>query len=608
MPRVAIYARYSSDNQRDASIEDQVRLCRERADKEGWTITNVYTDHAISGASLMRPGIQQLIHDCLAGKAEVVLAEALDRISRDQEDIAGVYKRMQFAGVSIVTLSEGEISNLHIGLKGTMNAIFLKDLADKTRRGLRGRVEKGKSGGGNAYGYDVVKRVGEEGDYAKGERSINEAEAEIVRRIFADYTKGISPKAIANALNKEGIAAPTGGTWGASTIYGNRERGTGILNNELYIGKLVWNRLRYVKDPDTGKRISRPNPESAVIRQDVPELRIIDQPLWDRVKAMQGEYNKKEMPLWKKNRPQSLLSGLTKCGCCGGGYTIINLDRMGCAAARNKGTCDNKRTIKRVELEALVLDALRAHLMDEELCKEFCQAYTGRINELRTKHNASLAGYRAEMSKLERERQQIIKSIADGVPGSLLKDRAVIVQKRREELEVLLETTEEAPILFHPNMADHYHKEVRNLIGSISDPDARSEAGTILRSLIDRIILSPREGSDGLSVDLVGGLAGILSSASNRGRLVVTNELSKLQQVDEANDESDNAPGGAEGPGFVEPSAMVAGDRSGHSEPMAMVAGGRFRRAECPNAKGPAIAGPSAMVAGAGFEPTTFRL
>ena len=620
MPRVAIYARYSSDSQRDASIEDQVRLCRERAEREHWTIVNVYSDHAVSGASLMRPGIQQLMHDALAGKADIVLSEALDRISRDQEDIAGIFKRMQFAGVSMVTLSEGEISNLHIGLKGTMNAIFLKDLADKTRRGLRGRVEKGKSGGGNAFGYDVVKRVGDGGEYARGERSINEMEAEVVRRIFIDYTKGISPKAIANALNKEGVSAPTGGTWGASTIYGNRERGTGILNNELYVGKLVWNRLRYIKDPDTGKRISRPNPESAIIRQDVSELRIIDQTLWNRVKEIQGEYNKKEMPLWKKNRPKALLSGMTKCGVCGGGFTIINNDRIGCAAARNKGTCDNKRTMGRVELEALVLDALKANLMDEELCKEFCQAYTGRINELRMKHNASLAGYRAEMSKLERERQQIIRSISEGVPGSLLKDRAIIVEKRREELGNLLETTEEAPVLFHPNMAAHYQKEVKDLIGSMEDPATRSEAGTILRSLIDRIILSPQEGVNGLSVDLIGDLAGILSIATKRGRLVVSNELSKLQPVNEAcSEESGVGSGSAAGEASpierlsrrtAESSmAMVAGGRSGHSEPMAMVAGNRLGRQELgPTQKGPALAGPSAMVAGAGFEPTTFRL
>lgn len=210
---------------------------------------------------MMRPGIQMLMQDAQAGKFDIIVAEALDRISRDQEDIAGIFKRLQFAGVEIVTLSEGEISNLHIGLKGTMNALFLKDLADKTRRGLRGRIEAGKSGGGLTYGYDVVRKLNERGEPDNGERSINKEQARIVERIFKEYVAGNSPRAIATRLNKEGVAGPSGKGWGASTIYGNRQRGTGILNNELYIGRLVWNRLRYIKDPDTGRRVSRLNPE-----------------------------------------------------------------------------------------------------------------------------------------------------------------------------------------------------------------------------------------------------------------------------------------------------------------------------------------------------------
>jgi DNA invertase Pin-like site-specific DNA recombinase len=140
MTRIALYARYSSDQQREASIEDQLRLCRLYAEKQGWVVAETYHDRAVSGASLIRPGIQELLADALRGRFQVVLAEALDRISRDQEDVAGVFKRMAFAGVKIITLSEGEITHLHVGLKGTMNALFLKDLADKTRRGMRGRV------------------------------------------------------------------------------------------------------------------------------------------------------------------------------------------------------------------------------------------------------------------------------------------------------------------------------------------------------------------------------------------------------------------------------------------------------------------------------------
>jgi DNA invertase Pin-like site-specific DNA recombinase len=270
--RAVIYARFSTDLQSASSIDDQVRLCRERIEQDGHELTNVYTDRAMSGASLIRPGIQSLVQDASRGAFDLVYTEALDRISRDQEDVAGVFKRLRFADVKTMTLAEGEISELHVGLKGTMNALFLKDLADKTRRGLRGRVEAGRSGGGNAYGYDVV-RTSSDGTVEAGERRINIGEAKVVHRIFGAYSQGVSPRGIAKTLNREGILGPSGATWGPSTINGNRERGTGILNNELYIGKLVWNRLRYMKDPATGKRRSRLNSEKEWIIKDVPELR-----------------------------------------------------------------------------------------------------------------------------------------------------------------------------------------------------------------------------------------------------------------------------------------------------------------------------------------------
>jgi site-specific DNA recombinase len=123
MTRVALYARYSSDNQRDASIEDQLRICREKAECEKWTIVSTYKDAGISGASMiLRPGIQTLLQDAQRQQFDIVLAEALDRISRDQADVATLFKHLRFAGVPIITLAEGEISELHVGLKGTMNA------------------------------------------------------------------------------------------------------------------------------------------------------------------------------------------------------------------------------------------------------------------------------------------------------------------------------------------------------------------------------------------------------------------------------------------------------------------------------------------------------
>ena len=125
-----------------------------------------------------------------------------------------------------------------------MNALFLKDLADKTRRGIRGRVELGKSGGGLCYGYQVRRVISLGDPAATGDREIVQVQAEVIRRIFRDYAAGVSPKALTKRLNGERCSGPNGKPWNPSTIHGNPARGTGILNNELYVGRLVWNRLR----------------------------------------------------------------------------------------------------------------------------------------------------------------------------------------------------------------------------------------------------------------------------------------------------------------------------------------------------------------------------
>src|SRR4029453_14547463 len=124
----------------------------------------------------------------------------------------------------VFTLAQGEISHLHVGFKGTMNALFLKDLADKTRRGMRGRVESGRSGGGLCYGYRVRRSL-QNGELSTGEREIFAEEAAVITRIFRDYAAGMSRKAIAKRLNAEGVARPGRTAWNPSTIHGNLSRG-----------------------------------------------------------------------------------------------------------------------------------------------------------------------------------------------------------------------------------------------------------------------------------------------------------------------------------------------------------------------------------------------
>jgi site-specific DNA recombinase len=524
--KAAIYARYSSDNQRDASIADQLRVCRAFAERQGWAICEEYTDHAVSGATLLRAGFQALMRDALNRRFDVVLAESLDRFSRDQEDTAGLFKRLTFAGVSIVTVAEGDITHLHIGFKGTMNALFLKDLAEKTHRGLRGRVEEGKSAGGLCYGYRVVKTLNA-GNLTTGEREIVPDEARVVERIFRDFIAGISPKQIAKNLNREAIPGPFGGPWSPSTVYGNSKRGTGILNNELYIGRLVWNRLRDVKNPDSGKRVSRLNPTPDWMTREVPALRVVSDELWTAAKARQEQTRhtvKSAGHLGRARRPHYLFSGLTKCGVCGAGFIMGGRNRLACFGARDQGRCDNHLTIRRDEVEARVLSALQEKLLRQDLFEEFCDEFMREMNRLRMEHRTTLTAAEREIDRIEVRRKKLVQAIMDGVPASEVRDELTANAARREELQAKLAAADAPPPLLHPEMAEVYRQKVTRLAQALEQPGTRVEATQALRGLIDAIILLPTDGE--LRIELKGNLAAMLSAATNAKRSPETGDLS----------------------------------------------------------------------------------
>ncbi len=519
--RACVYARFSSDLQSACSIEDQVRQCKARIKAEGWRFTSVYSDRAISGSTSFRAGYQTLLTDARGGAFDVVVAEALDRLSRDQEDVAFLFKQLTFSGVRILTLSEGEISELHVGLKGTMNALFLKDLAIKTRRGLEGRVRQGLSGGGNAYGYDVIREFSADGTPSRGKRRINAPEVAIVRRIFESFAGGRSPRVIARELNGEGIPGPQGRSWGPSTIYGNWRRGTGILNNDLYAGCLVWNRQRFIKDPNTGKRQARMNPKEKWIIESVPHLRIIGAELWEAVKARQldvrAEIMRKGLGIRSEQarRPAYLLSGLLKCGTCGGGFSKVSQHHYGCSNARNRATCDNLLTIRRDRVEALVLDGLRHSLMQPDCVKEFVAEYHRELNRLSAGRDAGKAALAAELARTRKSLRQLIEAIKAGVPGASVKDEVATLEERRVELEAKLAAAPVPAVRLHPNLAEVYRKKVADLANTLNAAGSQAEAGAALRSLIEEIQLVPVDGK--LRIELAGALGALIGLALEDG-------------------------------------------------------------------------------------------
>ena len=515
--RAVVYARYSSENQREASIEDQLRLCRERLATEGWELVQVFQDRALSGASTLRPGYQALLAGAREGGFDVVVSEALDRLSRDQEDVAGLFKRLRFAGIRIITLAEGEISELHVGLKGTMNALFLKDLAAKTHRGLRGRIEEGRSAGGLSFGYDVVRQTDARGDPVRGERMVNVAEAETVRRIFELFAGGSSPIAIAKQLNADGVPGPEGRAWRDTTIRGHAARGTGILRNDLYVGRLIWNRMRFIKDPATGKRVSRPNPRETWIIQEVPQLRIVDADLWEQVqrrlvgiRESSGANDPERERWWEQRRTQHLLSGKCVCGICGGTFTNIGRDYLACGAARKQGTCTNTQGLRRGGLDAMILEALRTQLMQPDLVAEFVAAFTKEWNRLQGQRSAVQATHQRELETVRRRLSGLVDAISDGMRAPDLQQKLDELGARRKVLETELAAAPAAAPRLMPNLAVVYKEKVTKLHEALSGANGTAALEAV-RDLIEQVVVKPLEDGKGLEIELVGEIAAMVS-------------------------------------------------------------------------------------------------
>jgi site-specific DNA recombinase len=348
---------------------------------------------------------------------------------------------------------------------------------------------------------------------------IEESEAEIIRGIFRDFAQGHSPRDIAVGLNRDGVPGPDGRTWGPSTIYGNWRRGTGLLNNELYAGVLVWNRQRFLKDPVTGKRQARLNPPEQWVRRPVPELRIVDDALWAAVKAHQDHIRDAvtepgEMRSERARRPSYLLSHLIRCGCCGGGFSKISRDHYGCSNARNRGTCDNLLTIRRDVLEDSVLSGLRTHLLAPELIATFALEYQREVNRLNAARDAGRHQKEGELTKVGRQIRAIIEAIKEGIRTPGMKDELMALEERKAALARELEEAPASSPLLHPAMAEVYARKVATLTAELNRPEIRTEATAILRGLIEEIRLVPENGV--LEIEIVGALAGILALGLER--------------------------------------------------------------------------------------------
>ena len=513
MKKAVIYARFSTDLQNERSIEDQVTLCRDYTSREGMNVVEVYEDKARSGGSVMgRDGLLRLLDQAREKSFDVVVVEALDRLSRDMEDLAGIHKRLSFLGIEIRAVHEGVVNTVLVGLRGLVGQLYREDNAHKVRRGLAGRVGQGLNAGGRAYGYVPVL-----GD--KGKRVIVEAEAEIVRRIFDEYVAGRTPREIAYDLNHERVSPPRGRSWNASTINGNMRRGTGIIQNELYAGRLVWNKVRMVKDPDTGKRLSRPNPKNDWQTADVPDLRIVSQELFDAAqsrKQARGHTHPNQ-----QRRPRHMLSGLLRCGACGAGMSTNGKDNSGririrCSAATESGSCQDAKTFYLKTVECAVLAGLENEMRHPHVIAEYVRTYHEERKRLSAKANAKRAHLELRLGELNREIDRLVDAIAKGHgnPAVLGPLSSVLNEERKQvTMEMNLEPAGNDTISLHPAVLARYQEQLVELQDALSKGinAGDSDAAEAIRCLVETVtVLRDPSRPGGVTIEIAGRLNALL--------------------------------------------------------------------------------------------------
>ncbi|HEY7283818.1 MAG TPA: recombinase family protein, partial [Vicinamibacterales bacterium] len=317
--------------------------------------------------------------------------------------------------------------------------------------------------------------------------------------------------------------------WGPSTINGNWRRGTGILNNTLYVGRAAYNRQRFEKDPThlpaPGKKPRRRatmKDASEVEHHEFPDLRIITDDLWERVKARQAKWRRAVTETGRPeraNRPKFLFSGLTKCGQCGAGFNVYSRTDLACYAATKMGStaCTSARTISVRELEGRVLVALRTRfLADKVAFEEFCNGFREAQNEHRMQQRARITITKREFDRVSRDITRVIEAIKNGFAGPELKAEWDTLQERKTVLLSEMAQLDEPEPLLHPSMGDLYREKVEGLSSVLGGEDAtaRDRARDALRGFIERIVI-PADAAQPLMV--YGDLGQMLKAASAGG-------------------------------------------------------------------------------------------
>lgn len=511
--KATIYARFSVEGQSETTIADQLRRCRDYAAARDWPIAGEFVDEGISGASFgNRPGANAAL--AAVGSGDVLLVVDTTRLSRSQ-DLAPLLTRLRYRGVRVIGVLDGYDSasptaRMQAGLSGIMSEEFRASIAARTHSALDMRARDGRATGGKCYGYDSA-------------GAVVEAEAAIVREVFSRVAAGEAQKVVAEDLNRRGVPAP-GASWARKT-----RRADGVwmsptlhamLANERYVGRVVWNRSAWRRNPDSGTRERIERPESEWVVREAPA--IVDRATFDRVREL-GRPRK-----FHGGRPGGgphyLLSGILVCGVCG--RRLVASGTAGthyyCGTYKSGGAsaCPNRSGARRDVAERVLLEPIQRELLSDEAVALAADLIRRWDREERVR-----AVEPAEVGEIEARIARIEAQIAAGVleREDVLPALSALADRRKAALAGAWRRTSGRSGVEASAAVAAYARAVAGMREALSGPVGR--ARTAIHSILGDVVCRPASDGAGLvawvSVDPrpLWQAAGIVSETSSGGAL-----------------------------------------------------------------------------------------
>ena len=496
---IAIYCRVSTEEQSENgySIDEQERLLEEWCKKMGYVIYKCYSDRGISGKNIKdRPALKELLSDAKAGKFDMVISWKINRVSRKLEDVLKIVNLLEKNNITFKSYSEPFETDTPAGrMQFQMMALIGEfergTIAQNVKMGMIAKAKSGNWCGGRVLGYDLVPNNSpEEEKKGKNKLEINEKEAEIVRFIFNEYSKGKGYKAITNKMNKLGYKTKKGNNFSVGSI-------RDILTNPVYIGEIRYN----VRQNWSEKRRRNINPNP--IRVKGKHEAIIDRELWDKVQLILESKKGKPSRIYDGEYP---LTGILRCPKCGAGMVISRTTNTladgtkkriayyCCGNWKNKGTsvC-NSNTIRVDKANEYVFKKIEELVSNEAMIKAVVKNINKERKDKVKPAKRLLGDIDKELEKLDKRKRKIFEAYEDDIltkeefqtRKNELNEKIRILEEEKKPLlnTISEEVSEEIPYEFIKDILMNFSKVLNSSV-------SREQQKKLLHMIISEITMN----------------------------------------------------------------------------------------------------------------------